>query len=352
MPFLENIGKKSKKIEITAQLFDTCPNCCSFCLQNNKQKFPYDKKNLVKVIDSIKSLIETDNANEYELILQGGELFSDNVKNSQLTDYEQLLSSINAFIIQHNKIIEFQINTNLINIDPYRILKLLENLKTKNITAKIATSFDFIGRFKDDISLAKFCRNLNILNQYINIITMVLTKENINALILQSKFKIDTVKIFNDLYNANYDFAFEVYFPDINTYSSSLPDDNDMLNFFYYIIDNYKNLTLVKCLKQDKNYSWCACNHLVLNDGKCTACIHWIFDDKLFNDPLASYDKHVKNYLNRYHCMSCQYFKRCFLGCFYANDFKLAKHHETCINRKIFEYLDFGKKEFFKDCDE
>lgn len=350
MGLLEKINKKTKTIEITTQLFDTCPNNCTFCLQNNKQKEKYSKENLNKVINSVKSLIDLEKeSTNFDLILQGGELFSDNVPDNQLDDYYEVIINIYDYVKQLNKNIIIQCNSNLLNTNPNRMKLLFDKLDSYGISTKVATSFDFCGRFKNLEDLQLFYSNLIYLKPYVSIVSMVLTKENIDVLVNQKKLTIDTLSVFNTIYNMGIFIEFEIYFPDINTYKTSLPSDNDLLNFYYYSIEHYKNFRMIQVLSNSTNHCRCACNHLVLSKGECTACIHWIFDNDLFYNSEDPYETHVKNFINKYDCLNCKFFKRCPMDCFYSHDFKLAKHHKTCIFKYIYNYLETKEKYYFSE---
>lgn len=350
MAFLEKINKKTKTIEITTQLFDTCQNGCIFCLQNNKQKHKYSKENLAKVIESVKSLIKAEpEATTFDLILQGGELFSDNVPDSQISDYHTVIIELVDFVKSINKNIVIQANSNLINTKPLRIKSLADTLKAEGIKISIATSFDFFGRFKTKEDLALFYSNLITLREYVSIVSMVLTRENIKTLVSQEVMPIDTLSVFNLIYSAGIQIAFEIYFPDINSYKTSMPSDNDTLDFYYYSIVNYPNFAIIKNLYKPASTCNCACNHLVLAHGEKVACKHWIFDKALWANPDDSYDTHVKNFITKYRCLSCEFFKKCPLGCFYSHDFKLAVHHKTCIYKHIYHYIETKEKLYFDD---
>lgn len=335
---LENLNKKTKIKEISIQLLNTCSNKCSFCIIHNIDLCYYSIDNLNNILLTVFKIFETDvSTKEFDIILQGGEIFEDNITDKQINEYKQFIKKIYDKSIVLNKKINIKLTTNLLYTNISRIENLINEFKNiLNIT--IGTSFDFVGRFHNENSLNLFIKNIYKLRQYIDPISITLTKQNILAILKPNLNNI--YNSFIQLYNDDFRFSFEIYFPDKHTYKISMPSNELLLDFYKYLIDNFNNLQPIKNLLNKNSMTHCACNYLILPNGKLTSCKEWIFDKNLWNSPDGSLDEHIKNFLNYYNCLACKYFKRCEMSCFYVFDCKLLNRTNNCIYKEIYEYID------------
>ena len=345
--------KRYYKKEINVALFEYCSNNCSFCFQGND-----DRTNLNPLIIAMKAklicnLIEEEPNKNLALKIFGGELFENTVKDEHIEAYKTFITTIANKCKELDKTIDILLVTNLLNSKVERIDKLLKEIRDLGININLSASFDLMGRFHNQNALDLFMKNIMHLKKDIKSINMVITKSNIDVLIGRKENKeVSTREAFDTLYNEGFSIACDYYNPDLESCHIEMPSDTDLLDFYYYAIDNYPKIMPVNCWVSGRESDLsCEATIGISSRGKIRNCRDTSVDCP---DLFWSEDNHKDNsaiensFVKRHNCFTCKNYTRCTMGCFLFFDFKYREHYEECIFSHIFHYLETGEKTYGK----
>ena len=344
--------KRYFKKEINVALFEYCSNHCSFCFQQNDDRTNLNPIIIKKKADLICNLIDEEPNNDLALKIFGGELFEESVTMDNLKSYALFIKQISDKCKALKKNLSITLVTNLLADNKILIENFIKSIRNKNIEINLAASFDFVGRFHSQKSLDLFMENLLYLKPYIKSINMVITKPNIDILLKNKISNIKTREAFDIIYE-NFDaIACDYYNPDIGTCHISMPSDKDLLDFFYYAIDNYPKIMPVNCWISGKESDLsCEATIGISSRGRIRNCrattvdcpdLFWSDDNQIDNSAIEN------SFVKHFNCLSCRWYNRCTMGCFLFFDFKYREHYEECIFSHIFHYLETGEKTYGK----
>lgn len=322
-------------------LFSGCNNRCNFCFFSKDQLSDYTGIDTIvmqafQLIDEIRSIEASGKTSgKYQLNIMGGELFSDNIKDKYLNDYQEYCKIVKSAF--PNLELKFVFISNLIFSDLKRVETLIKNLRSLKIDSYLGTSFDFKGRFSKS-SLEIFDKNILSIDRSIsNSISIVLTTHNIKALL-----KDDNMH-FKKYYNLGFDLFFDYYSPDSDSKSKALtPSDFQIYQALTFLRDNYpKSYPVKDLLQNDFNFMTCRKSLTISKKSGCQNCRSLTCSNSDFSHS-SSYDKKdnldiESSFLKKYNCSSCEFFKKCGLGCFLQNSYKVRQVSEICIYKKFFK---------------
>ena len=345
--------KRYFKKEINVALFEYCSNNCSFCFQGND-----DRTNLNPIVIGMKAklicdLIEEEPNKNLALKIFGGELFENTVKDEHIEAYKTFMVKISDKCKELGKTLDIIMVTNLLNTRVDRIEKLVKDVRDLGINVNLAASFDLLGRFHNQNSLDLFMKNVMYFKNDIKSINMVITKNNIDILLGRKENKeVSTREAFDTLYKEGFSIACDYYNPDLESCHIEMPSDTDLLDFYYYAIDNYPKIMPVNCWVSGRESDLsCEATIGISSRGRVRNCRDTSVDCP---DLFWSEDNHKDNsaiensFVKRHNCLTCKYYTRCTMGCFLFFDFKYREHYEECIFSHIFHYLETGEKTYGK----
>lgn len=347
-----NFNYESKSYDLTISLFEKCNLDCNFCFQNHiNKKVDLDKiKNIPNLIKTqINKEIKKYNIQFLNILIWGGEIFMDSLPNQIFILYENLtLELLNVIKCENIKIYW---TTNGIFSRREKILSLLNNTNSK-----ISFSYDVIDRFKKDDLKVLWKENLLYFKEknLLNIISLVLTKENINAIVNTSDI-ILTDLFLNDAYNLDINY----YIPCETNKKECIPSSEEIYSFYKYCIDNkiYKIKIIQEILKTVSSIyndydieKYCDCKYFthIQIDEVSKNCVKRLgkdynlnfFYNKLTNEVSDDNCNEVKNSLAiiKMNCMYCKYFNRCQGFCWLSI---LSKYNNLkfCPLKKIYQYI-------------
>ena len=330
--------KRPKDKEISVVLFEQCNNRCLFCYQYNGPRTNASVKNILSKIEVTKKAIDEISI-PIKLKLLGGELFCDEYDDSIWDAYLTYLREIKNYCDSKNKSVYVGFATNLFLTNVEKLKKFLQKCDSIfNEKTMLSTSFDFWGRFNEINSVQKWKSNLHYFKDRISVISMVLTKQNIENFISHTE-------IIDDLYK-DFKIFFEYYNPDTNSFDTATPSDELVFSFFKYLIENYPDIMPVQSLLENKpKCLYCESLVCINSLGKVCACRSTsVKNTNIFCD--GDYEKDISNdiieqqFVDKYGCDVCPYFKQCPLGCFMF--FNLKQNKRPCIFKSIFEGLQDG----------
>jgi radical SAM protein with 4Fe4S-binding SPASM domain len=280
---------------------------------------------------------------EYALLnLMGGELFADDVFTPALAaQYRELLRYVTTHASKHCK---FNFCTNLIFENVDNVKEFLSEMRGDGYDIHVSTSYDFVGRF-NPTTRQIFLRNLKLFSGEVETIGVVLTAPNIK------EFIRDQDPTFHHLYE-QYGIYFDFYTPQEDA-AVMCPSDEQMLAAFYYAIDHYPKIQPINTWFSLTNTKMsCKTAKNISPKGEYQQCgevpsVHTI---KLFKQPPSPTMAHLEmEFVEQRHCLSCEYFKSCSLGCFLLHAFnytpglecmfKMAydKIHKGIIDQRIYD---------------
>lgn len=344
------ISTSDKHFGFDCLLFESCNLRCKFCLEdhsNNKIDLNWIHNIPDLIIKRFK--IEYPKFSTTEIVsirIWGGELFYDSLPDSLFDEYLTLVNNIKDKFKSNFPNIKciFSWVTNGVFTKRKRLVKLL-----KETNSTLNMSYDPVGRYQTKTQErtmfynAKLFSRLKLLDE----LSITLTKPNIEAYINNKSNLLNF--IFIKKFDINY------YIPNIN-YETLLPNDDDLFNFFKWVIDNkISNVLDVKHIINSfyfpthEKESVCNCDrHLSV----CKNCITFncvksstVFPDKDFygedyqkiTEDNVAIIKKQKGILKR-GCLFCKYNnicpQQCWTSILYKN-FKITQ----CPIKRIYEYL-------------
>jgi len=323
--------------DIEVFLWYKCSLSCDFCKQPHKDTVGMTLKDLdikkEKIIDFIKNM----NTNESIVTILGGEIFDDSVSNELLDYVFQMFIEINQEAKNHSKVAHFDVSTNLIFANPYRVRDFFDKLYSKyHIYVKLCVSYDVSGRFRSSNHLDLFFHNQKILEKCIDLSSFVMTKTTVEMIIegfmdpyfdyLYSKYTMSFSQ-----YNDN-----EELFGQADRTLSLRPDEPEYLKAIKILASRYPKIYNIERLgvqarKEKKSFNPCGHSKLViLPDNTSRYCIE---NNSCNNGCLAKQIAEEKN------CLSCEYFNYCQIECFHSVLDKRIEKVKPCLQQAIYNYL-------------
>lgn len=326
-------AKRDDQQEYTIHLFEFCNLSCSFCWQDHVNLIGTDT--VLEKLEPVEEFLKQETKSRVVFNIMGGEIFADSIYDEKLNnDYIQLAHGIFALGQKYN--IETAVNwvTNLVTTK----IDLIETL-LDTIPSTLFTSYDPAGRFnKKDLKLFK--KNLYHFKPHLDGIGLLLTKQNINAF-LKSDPNLD------QFYKDGFYLYADYYMPD-KTAHHQAPTDHELFAVFKYFVDNYPKISPVaEWIERQTNYISCRSSKLVLEDNTMCMCGNLVQepDDKaMYVNDIQPMDNTTieESFVEKYGCLSCEYFNRCTLGCFMQHDYRYRQEMDECVYKETFKYIDMA----------
>lgn len=334
--------KRDKDQEFTLHLFEKCNLSCGFCWQDHTAMVGVDTVRDKAAIAC--EMVNADNHQSFTFNVMGGEIFDDAIFNDKMSsDYVYLCQTIHAHTQAQGKNAHFNLVTNLVTDQPDKVVELLEHLRSVGVSVSLTTSYDAKGRFNQR-QLEVFKSNIEVLRPYITCVSMLLTKPVIKNLIARRD------QYFQYLYDQGFYIYFDYYTP-ADDHIVMAPSDRDLLEVFYFLVDNYPNVhPIYEWIHSNTNYMSCRTSQLILPDGtKCT-CGNLIADNTkvihFFKSPISRTDNDAieDEFISTWNCLECEYFDRCTLGCFTQHNFVKRGKMRECPFKLTFDKITKGQE--------
>ena len=122
--------------------------------------------------------------------------------------------------------------------------------------------------------------------------------------------------------------------------------DTLLYTFFKFLIDKYPKVEPVNAwIQNNYNYASCRTSKLILADGTMCLCGNLVQDPKSISQYKGKIEKKdnteiEENHINKYNCFSCEYFKRCGMGCFMRHEYKFMEELDECVYKLTHRYID------------
>jgi len=331
MTFYELIDSKViDYAEIVVILFENCNLECVFCPQNHNSNLGTSEKEIISKTTKIIEWIKKNNrSNYFKIHIMGGELFQDKfIESNFLNYYQNFIDVIKKEITDKNLVFNFVTNLVFKKNEP-----VINFLKTNNL--KFSVSYDSNGRFKKN-EFEIFKQNIEIFKDYIEMISLVATKQNIKNLINGDNY-------YDYLYE-NFICHWDSFLPSVEISEKLMPSERELLEFYKVLVDKYpKTLNAEYFLNGENNKMSCTRGNsfTILHDNTIpNGCSGSIFLKNGETKNLGS-EQIVINFLNSYDCFSCEYYKNCSFTCFIQNDYKKIKRDlGKCVFKEVYKYVD------------
>lgn len=330
--------KRDKQQEYTIHLFEYCNLRCSFCWQDHENTVGIDT--VLEKLEPIEKFLKTEKNKKVVFNIMGGEIFADSIYDEKLNDdFIELSKGIVALGKKYN--IEVGLNwvTNLITTKIELIEHLLKETQKLGVVSKLFTSYDPAGRFNRN-TIKVFKKNLYYFQDQLDGIGILLTRPNIHHWLKGSD------EFLNQMYNDGFYIYADYYTPDVTAHHQA-PSDLDLYNIFKYFIDHYPQIDPISSwIERETNYISCRTSKLVLQDGTMCQCGNLVQapeDKQMYNTDIQPADNtQIEiNFLEKYNCLSCEYFNRCTLGCFMQHDYKHREEVlDECVYKLAHRYVD------------
>ena len=333
---------KISSTEIEICFFTLCGLKCAFCYQDHSDSTGITsiKEKADQVIDYLKNTDSLQKRINFQIL--GGEIFEDSL--NLYNDYFYFVKKINDWCLKNLKdnIWYFTFISNMafkLEKTQNNIEKFFKDLEKEKIKFHIATSWDPTGRPLKFHMESQFHKNINYFKEYIDAITFVLTKQTCNFLLKKRDSYLDF------LYE-NFNVMFDFFTPNGNE-KVLMPNDRLLYNTLSMLIKYYPNLNQVKEIKR-KGTNPISCGSLsrmvILPDGSLTGCKHLDYKQEDYETPIDFFSNAsiIEKWITKKECLGCEYFERCTLGCFLAEDHKVQiqnKELKECFMKLIFRDL-------------
>ena len=316
--------------EIVVNFFDYCNMRCSFCTQDHESKQGATREEILSKVAPILSYVKRNPSKNFLLHLMGGELFQDELINNGFL--EHYASFINQLETQReDKTLQYNFITNLVFTEREKVKQFLDAFELN-----IAISYDPRARFSPT-QLELFKENVEYFKPYIRIVSSVMTKQNMEAIINGDDY-------FDYLYS-NFDIHWDHMLVGDDRLDMMMPTEEQTKLFYIHLVDNYpKCLNLQQFFEKTKplkmgctrgnSFTIFADNSVPLG---CSGSV--VLKNAKTEDNWSS--KIVHKFLDDKMCLSCEYFQRCHLTCFVHNDYaKLVKDPQGCPYKQVFDYVE------------
>lgn len=297
--------------EITIILTRRCNLKCSFCnvVYDSSYNLELTPEIVLKNLPYIEQIIANTIKPNINIVLMGGELFSDDISDDVIQSYYQLLKKTEQLCNQHNKNLSISLMSNLITKKIDRLINLANSFQYCDVHG----SFDFVGRFDNPKLIDLWWHNAQ---------TIKANNIEFFASVVGHKYNVQAITnhhpIWEKLYN-QFGVYVQYYEPNniANDYNLSFDQYKEFLLFLYKHYPKEKFLQSVLNAFDDKAKLCCRSNWLD-NTGYHKCCDH---------------SKIIKIYKNTHNCFCCQYYDRCPLVCP-----RVYHKNSNCIFKALFDY--------------
>lgn len=324
--------------EIVVCLFDHCNMKCVFCPQEHDNPLGASRDEIMSKVPSIVEFINSNTRSTYfKMHIMGGELFQDLwIEKGFLDIYQEFINEIRKQVPLEKEIIPNFV-TNLVFDNTDSVKSFLDKNKLK-----ISISYDPRGRFTGN-QFDVFKKNVEIFKPYIEMCSLVLTKQNMQAVINGDSY-------FDYLYN-NFVTDWDSLIPAVESVSERLmPKESEMLAFYKHLVDRYPKCLNITYFTEPSDNNKMSCtrgnNFTVLRDGHVpNGCSGSVFiKDSSTKDTWSPII--VQKFFDQYNCFECEYFKKCSFTCFIKNDYKkIERDLGECVFKETYRYVESKNSE-------
>lgn len=318
--------------EVIVCLFEYCNMTCSFCPQDHKSMIGVSREKILGKIPRIVDWINNNKRSTYfKLHIMGGELFQDNlISQGYLDIYQEFMELVRQQVVPEKHLV-FNFVTNLVFDQTDKVMEFL----VKN-DLKVSTSYDSKGRFNKS-QLEVFKRNIEIFKDRIEMVALVLTRQNIDA--------IEKGDPYFDYLYSTFACDWDSFLPSVAGSPTMMPRESDMLRFYKLLVDKYPDCLNIEHFTTDQQQKRMTCtrgnNFTILHDdSEPRGCSGTVLVKEKTNRDLSS-DEIVTDFFKKYNCFECEYFKKCPFTCFVKNDYnKIVRDVDDCVFKLTFRYVD------------
>lgn len=318
--------------EVVVNFFDYCNMRCSFCPQEHDSKEGMTREDILLKVKPILSYINNNPSNTFLLHLMGGELFQDELIDIGFLDYySQFIEELERGK-REDVTLQFNFITNLVFKRTKEVMDFCDKHKLE-----IAISYDPVARFSKS-QLEIFKNNVELFKPYIRMVSSVMTKQNMRAI-------IDGDEYFTYLYN-NFTAHWDHLLVGYDYIEKMLPTENDIYEFYTHLVDNYPKCLNVEQFINKKTANKMSCTRgnsfTILADNSIPlGCSGSTVLKNSDNKDVLHTTKIIENFLEEHSCLECEYYSRCNLTCFINNEYKnLVKDVTGCVYKKVFQYAE------------
>ena len=316
--------------EIVICLFDHCNLNCIFCPQIHDDISGASRKEILEKAPAVIEWINNNSRSKYfKIHLMGGELFQDRWTDNRFLDYyDEFANSVKSGITDKDKNVVINFVSNLVFDNTSTVIHFLNKNKYS-----LSVSYDPVGRFNTN-QRKTFIRNVELFKDNISMISMQMTKQNIHAVLNGDAY-------FDYLYD-NFLIDWDSFIPAIDDSEKLMPKESELLEFYKLLVTKYPKCLNVDHFVNQKEQNKMTCtrgnNLTILKDGTIPpGCSSSLFVD----DNASKTEDVVINFLDKYNCFECEFYKRCPLTCFVkANYSKIVEDIDDCVFKETFKYID------------
>lgn len=330
-------SKRDPEQEYTIHLFEYCNLSCAFCWQDHDETIGIDT--ILDKLVPIESFLSKEMKTNVIFNLMGGEVFASSVFNNEMLEtYKKLIVGIKELSEKYNKKLSINWVSNLVTDKVSMIDDLLQYSVDNEIKTQLVTSYDPRGRFNSK-ALETFKANMEYFGDRVSCISMLMSKPNVEFLMKYGD------QYFQKLYDQGKYIYFDYYMPDQSA-EYQFVSDALLYDFFRWLIDKYPRVDPVNgWIQNNFNYLSCRTSKLILADGTMCLCGNLVQDGKSIVKYASKIEKKdntniEEKFIGKYNCFSCEYFKRCGMGCFMRHDYKFMEELDECVYKLTHRYID------------
>lgn len=346
--------RKPTYCEIVLYLFEKCNLRCEFCFQEHdhaKINYTYIKHLPEAAFQLMsKELRAYPTIKSFDIRMLGGEIFSDDLPDSLLDLYGDVVKEIRAKMKEYypDVNVDFICTTNGVWKNRDRVKKFLKKYSFKNI---ISISIDFIGRYPTpEVKQTAYDTMYNLaIDEFYVRAGVVLTKRNIEYILKNPEEFKDLIR----KYKAE-QIVFNYYSPN-EQWKLDLPSDEDLWQIYKFCLDErmFNVSTIFYLLEAYKQQTFftktCECKFIpTLTETKCTKdCVTTAsplnperFYGKYLPEVTEENVSDVKASLGlvKRGCLGCDHYQYCPQPCWCMVIFDGYKA-TNCPMKRAFEYI-------------
>lgn len=322
--------------EIVLILFEECNMKCVFCPQDHASKVGQSREEILSKADPVVKYIHGNmRTTDFHFHIMGGELFQDHLIEAGFLDvYAEFMETVREQCPGKN--LTFRFVTNLITD---RIADVAAFADKHDL--KMNVSYDPVGRFNGQ-QLETFKRNIEAFEAYVNLISLVITKQNIERLLKGDEY--------HDYLYAKFPMSWDSLLPGQNFLKVMMPSASELFAFYELLLDKYPLTLNLDSFTGENTQNKMACTRgnsfTVLHDGTIpVGCSGSVLMKEGKTQNLES-TIIIQNFMKERNCFSCEYYKRCGFSCFIRNDYKdLKRDLDECAFKKVFRIVDAKRVE-------
>lgn len=320
--------------EIEIFFFEHCNLRCIHCFQDHNSALGMSETLIMDKLLIIEQFFAKSPKTQVTLNIMGGELFQDQLMDQYLPIYTKFINGVMELSQAHNKIPRFNFVTNLLTTKHELFTAWLQQHQLM-----LSVSYDLSGRFNIN-QLLQFKHNIETYRNFINVICLVATRQNIK-LLLDKKDK------YYDYLYENFDCYWDQLTPGPTVPTDLVPSEKQYLDFLLFLVDNYAKCTNLEAFVNKQQHNKMSCpslNKLLIEADNSTSSCR-IQQHKKTNDFVSlasdSNDFIIEKWLDDKNCFTCEYFSRCPFSCFVRNDWaRLERDFDGCIYKETFRHVD------------